>query len=701
MTTSLSQIKGASPPQLPGDTVLRVDTAEDAGVVIHDLGAEQQEIHCRLMFNAAQASGGTLAFAGGIDALGLSAWQVVLDLDAQVVSAHAEQTQVSAPLSDALDWHCVEVGLDAITGLLTLRLNGIERASAPAALRPTRYAWLGGAFQSLDINGHVDLDQWVLATEPIGVPRPTPSQDHAGDPRRWLVVYNRSDADSRAWASIYRERRSVPYANLCGLDLSSDETISAAAYETMRQQINDYLDDNGLRQRIVGVLLGYRVPGYADVASQGALTPITSYLQTDDTHGQPVVSPLYQSEITRRPSANDYANARLTGRIDAPTLSEAIALIDRADDLIANPLAHDQGADLIIDINPDNPNVSPGYTLPVDEWANGFGLARLRLPATIYDAQAPTSVSNEAVVWGWRDAAPPPGFFASSPGRRAICMQFDPAPDPADSVRDAGATHWLSAALQAGYAFAAAPSRAYSLSSLPLPRLFFEAIRLGWTVAEAWLVAQPFLRDGLQIIGDPLASIPLPKAGYDVFGPVSRLDQIDLDRPLAVLHAGEKRLALQADELPEQDGSARYLVRAVDDKGRPDFASSSAIVAIETGEVIRPVRPAWPIHDGWPVLQRGGQLVLTAYWPASLRSLGVDSVRLEALGASDQTITHSEVAPVTGQRRVAFVIDQPTEPTKYRFTSTQGPANIHTPWSSEVLPAATLDQSLTVLEVSL
>lgn len=698
MTTSLSQIKGASPPQLPGDTVLRVDTSADPAVVLHDLGADQQTFYCRLLFNVSQASGGTLALAGGIDASGKPPWQLVLDRVAQTVTVNAGQTQIFAPLNDALDWHCVEIGLDA--GLLTLRLNGIECASALTTPLPTQYAWLGGAFQSPGVSGQVDLDQWALATEPIGVPRSQPVHDHAGDPRRWLVVYNRSDADSRTWAAAYRDRRGVPHGNLCGLDLPLTETVSAAAYETMRQQISDYLDDNDLRDQIIGVLLGYRVPGYADVAGQGALTPIASYLHTDDTHGQPVVNPLYQSEIVQRPAAIDFGTARLTGRIDAPTLAEALALLDRADDLMLSPLAHDQGADLVIDINPDNPNVGPGYTMPVEDWVNGFGLARLRLPSIIYEAQPATSVSNEAVVWGWRDAAPPPGFFAPSAGRRAMCMQFDPVPEPADSVRDAVAAHWLSAALQAGYAFAAAPSRAYSLSSLPLPHLFFEALRRGWTVAEAWLVAQPFLRDGLQIIGDPLATIPFPKAGYDVFGPATRLDQIDFDNALAILHAGEKRLALYADDLPVQGGSGRYLVRAVDDEGRSDVAAACAFVVIDAGQVIRPSRPAWPIREDWSVLERGGQLVLTAHWAASLRALGVDAVQLETLIAGGQAITQLEAVPTTGQRRVVFVIERPTEPTRYRFTSAQGGASFHTPWSSQVSPAAMPDQSLTVLEVS-
>jgi uncharacterized protein (TIGR03790 family) len=680
--------------------VLRIGSSGDAGVLLHDLGQEQSTFYGRFMLNAHYAGSGTLVLAGGINDAGKSSWQLVLDLSAQAVSLQIDQAELTVGLNEALDWQCIEVGLDVDSSAATLRLNGIERDSVTITPRPTRYAWLGGLFESYDFSGHLDLDHWAMATQPIGVRVSQPTQDHAGDPQRWLMIYNRDDADSRAWAATYRDRRGVPYANLCGLDLPTSETISAGQYETMRQQISDYLDDNHLRGQVVGVLLGYRVPGYADLTGLGAPTPISSYLQTDDTHGLLVVNPLYQSAIDQRPEIADYTTLRLTGRIDAPTLAEAVALIDRADDLVANPLSHDQGGNVLIDINPDNPNVGPVQTQPVADWANGQGLSQLRLPATVHDEAALVSVSGDAVVWGWRDAAPPAGFFGSPAGRRAICMQFDPEPDPADSLRDPDATHWLRVALDAGYAYAAAGSRAYAMSSLPLPHHFFEALRQGWTVAEAWLVAQAFLRGALQIVGDPLATIPFPKAGYDVFGPAAQLDLIDLDSPIALLHAGETKVPLDSGDLPAPGDSARYLVRAIDGQGRSDHASAAAFCAIEADKVVRPAMPAWPVDDDWPVLQHGGQLVLTAVWTPSLRSQRIESVQLLAQVGDDDPVIHEVVTPATGQRRVVFVIDHPTEPTRYRFAISQGPATCHSPWSAEVLPAADHDQSLTVLEAS-
>jgi len=697
MTTALSQQPATHPTQLPGHTVLRIDTAQTPATLVQDLASERDVLACRVMLDATQAEGGELSIAGGIDGRGVGVWRLVLDAAASQVRLVVGSQQALAPLQAPFAWQQVEAVLDAATGSAALRLNGIERDSITTSFNATRRAWLGGALFGPGLTGTVELDQWALATTPIGTAAPQPLHDHAGDPRRWLVIYNRSDADSAAWAQAYRARRAVPYANLCGLDLPGDETISAAAYQQMRQQIDDYLSDNGLASRVVGLLLGYGVPGYTDLQSLGQPTPIAAYLHTNDTHGNAVVNPLLQDPVTTRPTADDYASARLTGRIDAPTLAEALALLDRADAIADQPLAHDGGADLLIDINPDNPNVGPVYSEPVAEWAGGDGLARLRLPATVYDETAPASASAEACVWGWRDAAPPAGFFAAPAGRRALCTQLHPEPLAADTRRDPAAGDWLNAAIAAGYAAAAAPSRAYSLSAAPLPHRMFEALRLGWTLAEAWAIAQPFLRDGLQLVGDPLMRLGFPKAGYDVFGPADRLDSIDLSQPIARLHAGQRSLDIDPIVQPSPDTPARYLVQRLDNDGRADHASAATYAAVVDEQSIRPADLAWPTHDGWRVVQQRGRLVVAAYWPSAPASLGVDRVQLESQTSSDPPQLLAELTPQAGGCRVVFTIDRPDQRTRYRFRVVQGPASFPSPWSAWVDPASEISPALPLI----
>lgn len=650
------------------------------------------------MVNPSLADGGALAIAGGMDATGQPVWQVVLDTSSLRVTLDTGASSASASLPTAIAWHTVEVALDASGSAGTLYLNGIERAALSSALSATRYAWLGAAFVEPGLNGTIDFDHWVLADAPIGVAASTPTLDHGGDPRRWLVVYNRNNADSARWADIYRGRRGVPYTNLCGLDLPSTETISAAEYEAMRQGINDYLDNNNLRSQVVGVLLGYGVPGYSDVLGQGALVPTSAYLHSDDTHGSLIVNPLYQNPVTTRSEASDYGSVRLTGRIDAASLSDAVALLDRADAIIAEPLRHDGFADFIIDINPDNPLVGPVFEGWVSEWANGASLTSLRLPSTIYDDTAPASVSRESVVWGWRDAAPTSGFFAEPGGRRVLCIQLDPVPTPAVTLREPAAADWLTTALGAGFAAAAAPSRSYSLSALPLPGLFFEALRLGWTLAEAWMVAQAFLREGLQVVGDPLMTVGFPKAGYDVYGHASRLDQADLSTPIALLHAGERSFTPDTGDLPDSGTPSRYLVRRIDDAGRSDHASAAAFVAVDGSSVVRPALPAWPTRDSWRVARRSGQLQLSASWPVSMRALGIEMVQLFLQEDEGDPVVVDQTTPDPGQKLVCFSASLPSIQTRYLLRVIQGGFSFDSPWSEYVPPAPDATDPLILVE---
>ncbi len=701
MTSTLTQNANAGFADLhPAPVGLRATLQAHGEVLIHDLGVARDQLYQRWMINASSAAGGGVTIAGGIDGQGEGVWQARLDTDSQTVSVTADGVSLAADLSAAITWHCIEVVADASAGQLTLYINGIERASEPVVLQAIRYAWLGSAFQDASVVGDLDMDQWVIADTPIGVPMVEPMLDHAGDPRRWLVVYNRGDDDSAAWADAYRARRGVPYANLCGLDLQAAELITDAQYHTMRQQIADYLSDNNLDIQVVGVLLGFGAPGYADLTAQGP-TPIASYLHTDAADGFAAVNPVFHATIGDRLAASDYTGVRLTGRIDAPDLATAISLIDCADDLIQMPLQYDGGADLVVDVQSDNPGAGPVLSALVSDWTESQAFDRLRLPSTIYDAAAPTSASGEAVVWGWRDAAPPPGYFADPPGRRALCLQFGPEPQPATTLRDPSAADWLNTALQAGYGAVAAASRNYSLSTMPRPEPVFEALRRGWTLAEAWLIGQPFIRGGLQIVGDPLLTIGFPNAGFDVFGPVDRVDQVDPDQPLAILHAGERALQLSAADAPPAGSAARYVVRRIDEHGRAGQATASTYRAINQDQPVRPALPAWPGFDNWRIRMTDGRLQPTAVWPAALIGLGIDRVELQSQAGTDPLVLVDQVVPVVGQRRAIFTTDRPVVSTRYRFRVVQGVSQFHSPWSDWVDPEAAPDRLLTLLETQL
>jgi len=134
-------------------------------------------------------------------------------------------------------------------------------------------------------------------------------------------------------------------------------------------------------------------------------------------------------------------------------------------------------------------------------------------------------------------------------------------------------------------------------------RPFFAALRAGWTLAEAWLLALPVLRDGLYLVGDPLLTVPLPRAGWDVFGPLDALTDFDGAAPTHRLRRDERSLDLLAH------GDGFYVVRHVDAFGRPDHALTAVPVLRDGAQrVTPPLLPAWPSAPGWPLLRSVGGL---------------------------------------------------------------------------------------------
>ena len=82
-----------------------------------------------------------------------------------------------------------------------------------------------------------------------------------------------------------------------------------------------------------------------------------------------------------------------------------------------------------------------------------------------------------------------------------FCLQLDPGSVTGGTVRSGLESNWVEAAVGAGYVCAAGSSRVYSTGAVPYVRAFFEGLRRGWTLGEAWFVANPILGEGLFLLG--------------------------------------------------------------------------------------------------------------------------------------------------------------------------------------------------------
>lgn len=532
-------------------------------------------------------------------------------------------------------------------------------------------------------------------------PSTLPTRDDAADPARWLVVYNSDHAEGEAWAEAYRVARGVPQANLCGLSLPLSETIDLTGYHALRDAVLGYLDSGGLGEQVVGLLFGLGVPGYVDMPNGGGRIAVASLLHTGASDDRAVINPLHRDPPGQRPKASMLSGLWLTGRIDGAGLADAVALIERATALMNEPIKSDSGAKVWIEPVPEAEGMNPLFTTPTLAWIDGLDPGKLRVPIGIQEGRTIESVRDDLCYWGWGGAAPPAGFFAEQAGRRGVCVQLRPTDPPSADLRTPDAPHWARRAIDAGYAAAAASSRDYPMSALPQPGVFFEAMRCGWTLAEAWLVCQPFLRTGMQMIGDPLMTISFPKAGYNLYGPAPDLESIDLTQPALRLPGHTDSAALTPRLRPGNSVVHHYLLRRVDHQGREDGGTSSVAVQVVGGAARTPApRPCWPDEPGWLVPFIDGALRAVALWATGADARRIDRLVLEGESADGGVVEIWAGLPGLESRCFTVDVSLPTGVIRVRWHVLQDDgAESAGPWSAEIEEPAVVPTTIQLYEV--
>ncbi len=667
------------------------------------LGGVKDRVHVRVMLRGGAAAGGAAWIAGGLDGDRVNTWHVDYDADTKVARLVVGDEHVLEADVGERPWHAVEVKVDASAGEAALWVDGLLRDELSGDLSGavTAYAWLGAVFKDTALAGVIDLDEWAVGESYIGPVVVEPTGAHADDPARWLVVYNASVAGAWDWAEAYRAARGVPYANLLGLALPTEEVIDGPGYAALVEAVNAYLAQTGLDEQVMGVLLGHGVPGYVDFHDLGEqhLDPVPALMHSPASDHWPVFNHLAADAMPQRPTFADMLGWRMTARMDGADVAASQALIERADGVMAAGLgeAGAGGGRLWFDPFAGGDPAQDWGTAQMLDWWQSIDRQRTRLAAQISgDVSEPgqsasfESIAEDAWYWGWGQPAVVTGFFGEPGGRRVCCVELS-LPGEARTLRSGGGSNWIEAALSAGYASAAASSKSYSPSAVPYPRPFFEALRRGWTLGEAWMVALPMVREGLYLVGDPLMRVGFERAGWDVYGPMRRVTELRDDEPAAMRRAEARSLALGEALRPVEGEAGYYVVRRVDEAGRREAGLRGVRVINDQGVARRPAwMPVWPGHRDWPVRVEAGEVVVRAVWERDIAACGVSEVVLEgkADGASEP-VTMAALTPQPRQRVAEVRVALPEMSGRYRWrvVSRDGVAQM-TPWSAVVRPRA-------------
>jgi len=708
---TLTQSSTATFPDRPSVSgmgmLVSMASGNGSGYVEHDLGIEQSVLHTRVLLNPVTVSGGVVVMLAGLDQWGVETFRVTYDAGNRLVTVVLSTSEtLAATLFAGVPWHCIELKIDTVNGQSELWLNGISMGSVTGVFTSlvTRRLLLGAVIKDVAVAGDLYLDEWVMADGYIGPVVVEPSSLYADDPARWVVIYNSAEADSVVWAESYRQARGVPFANLIGLSLSTAETIDLAQWLSLFNSINGYLANNGLGSNVLGILVGHLVPGYVDIDGMGFIEAIPALLH--HTGSTPVFNPLSADGIPVRPTSDNLGGFRLTARVDGPALIDAQALTSRSDAIMTNGLGDGSSSTIWFDPYTDP---GPGTDPQIESMANwhvSVDRMRMHLPLQLSAASNPqqevqfSQIDNDGFFWGWSAAIPPAGFFGSLSGSRVFCFQLHTASPTGPTLRSTTPTNWMDTAIVAGYAASVGSSRAYSLSAVPFVRPFMEGLRLGWTLAESWFVANPVPGEGLFLVGDPLMTVRTPHAGWDIFGPLSRLEEIQSDTPIVALRDDELAVTLTDLQRPLQGEQAYYLIRHIDSQGRSEAGVRLVRVMHNAGlAIVPPLAPIWPDTEGWPVLIENGFARLVVVWDGPVRDRAqavilegqIDGGNTQVL----QTITVDSVEAI-------LLVEQtlPVQSARYRWLiQTDNGAAIYTPWSETIGPNVSSSASLQLIEV--
>lgn len=608
--------------------------------------------------------------------------------DSQSLSLTAYQEPPAfMPLPQGPPWRHVRLlYANGLSGLsLDLGNNFIQFAQNTPPT-PT-HAVLGPATKDAGATGHIDFDHWRISDAILPQAPQSPPAQPAAHPDRWLVVYRQDSARSLAFALEYANRRGVPPWNLTALDAPATETISFSQYLALQAQLEDQLVLGQLSGHVSGVLLASDLPVFVDTDGQGALAPVASLLQTQDTDALTQPNPLHTHPLDQRPTAQQLAGGRFAASIETSTTGDVLAPLDAAD-RAANPLDPASPHRVYLDPHPADDTAANHAAETLQAFVASLDAQSLRLPLFSTAPLTPQTtgrpdrfdtIQNDAVHFGWELGGPAanPNPFAQPAGPRLLSVQLDPQPTGGASLRNPTPDHWLGVAQLAGYAAYTAAVSEYDPNQAPNPQRFFQALRNGWTLAEAWAVASPQLRTPLHFFGDPLLTIPFPKQGFDILGPATPATTEDQLAILAKLPADQTSFTSTNTGTP-------ILLRAVDPEGRRE-RNRRILPAYP------PIAPAWPNRDGWQPARQNNTLRCIALWPTPAAHRHVATVTLETDPTSAVTELPPPQTPNRHRRAVVFELEAPANAARFRLRIEHADSSappVYTPWSTAIQPAA-------------
>ncbi|MFQ5502481.1 MAG: TIGR03790 family protein [Phycisphaerae bacterium] len=367
----------------------------------------------------------------------------------------------------------------------------------------------------------------LTATSAIAI---DPQLRTADMPDSWLVLYNLNDPDSISWAQWYTTIRGIPATNMLGLDADLTEhlaTIDQAQNQIITPVRDLFTLDTDFEQQTMGIILGYGLPGHYETLPAGLpdvggfsiadalqdmwddFNPAASQRNTnvDNPHAQQPPAIIPAQRLTK---ATLKSGRYLVARIDGPTMQDAQALTQRAL-TIENSIAGLGGENVSYDY------FDTDFPSSTNEWfwlkaaVQSPDLADIPWVEFDLDGQSgPTIPSLDAFrfsiyqLFGWS----PDQFVGDNPGSQIMAFHFNSFGAVTLRSTTLEGALYVPNALAAGYAASIGATGEPICCVGPFPDTILASMREGWTLGEAFYLANPFNDWMWTLVGDPFLTVP-------------------------------------------------------------------------------------------------------------------------------------------------------------------------------------------------
>lgn len=329
-----------------------------------------------------------------------------------------------------------------------------------------------------------------------------------------VFVYRSGDGASLDIANRYQAIHGLADEQLVGVPCSDVDILNDEdEFNTqVLTPLTTALATSPLSNRTIWVIiLGFTVPG-GFVEGADIISASSRISRINHTFSKKTENYLYNRQIFARYDGDDADFALITARMDGPNSATVINMMNQGDQLSKQVIVNGK-----FYIDPYSDRAGPDadrYTDDLVGFLNStLGSLNLDVFTTqfidpYFDSVLP-SVEGDSFVWSWFTDRTTSSFFKVTNTKRAFFYNADY--NAAGLVRSTTEGRWVPLAISAGYSGLAGAMSNPTIDGFLRPKPFFEALRRGATIGEAYIFSVPHVDWTLTFFGDPLVTFDFPK----------------------------------------------------------------------------------------------------------------------------------------------------------------------------------------------